>query len=356
MSRKGFPRFTDTTPPRLSRRDFMASALIAGGFLPQSNDRRQGRRRRRHSVERIDPSEIPAYQYRTLSVEHFPELQDEYDRARSDGQLSRNRVFRDEISPLSFELPPNIPAAKSVVVVAAFAKAMYANFHLDGQVYRVLVPFQYYNDDLNPEHLNQIVQSDIIKESGRRVVDVTKRVPLKLLAARSGLGRYGRNNLIYVDKMGSFNLLYAFLTDYPFPDNNWSALEIENTCRHCHRCDHICPTNCMSRRSFAIDIDQCITLYNENAGEFPNWIHSSMHNALMGCMECQFPCPVNEWVGGVSGSLEDISEDETRKILAGTPDGALLQSLHRKLKGFPADDSKELFPTLTRNLGVLIRA
>jgi len=200
------------------------------------------------------------------------------------------------------------------------------------------------------------VQNDIIKEPGHRVVNVTKRVPLKLLAARSGLGRYGRNNLIYVDKMGSFNLLYAFLTDYPFPEDNWSALEIEIACRHCHRCDHICPTNCMSRRSFAIDIDKCITLYNENAGEFPNWIHSSMHNALMGCMECQFPCPVNEWVGGVSGSLEDVSEDETRKILAGTPDEALLQSLHRKLRGFPADDSRELFPTLTRNLGVLIRA
>jgi epoxyqueuosine reductase len=354
MSRTGFPRFCDTTS-RLSRRDFLASALAAGAFLPQSRGQRGRGRRHRSSVERIDPSQIPAYQYRTLSLSHFPALQDEYEKTRSNGQLSRNKVFRNEITPLSFKPPGDFPDAKSVVVVAAFARTMYANFHLDGQVYRILVPFQYYRDELNPESLENIVQKDIIKESGHRVVDITERVPLKLLAARSGLGRYGRNNLIFVSPMGSFNVLYAFLTDYSFPDDSWSALDILDACNHCHRCDHICPTNCFSRRSFVIDIDRCITLYNENTGDFPNWIHRSMHNALMGCMECQSPCPVNEWVDQASGNLEDVSEDETRKILEGTIDDAMLKSLQRKLRGFPADDSRELLPILTRNLGALIR-
>ncbi len=352
MSETGFPRFSET-PFRLSRRDFLESTFFAGALLPLSFDseQRRGRGRRRRSV---DPSQIPAYRYRTLPVSRFPALQDEYDKARGDGQLSRNRVFRDQISPLSFKVPGNFTGAKSVVVVAVFAKTMYANFRLDGQAYRIMVPFQYYDDDLNAENLKNVVQKEVIKETGHRVVDITEQVPLKLLAARSGLGRYGRNNLIFVDGMGSFNLLHAFLTDYAFSNDGWSSLDVLNECRRCHRCDRSCPTYCIDRRSFIIDIDQCFTLYNENTGAFPNFIHPSMHHALMGCMRCQSPCPVN--FNEVSAELDDISEAETRKILAGTPDDALLKSLQRKLRGFPAAGSKELFPILTRNLSVLIRS
>jgi epoxyqueuosine reductase len=230
-----------------------------------------------------------------------------------------------------------------------------------------MVPFQYYEDDLNAESLRTIVQKEIIKEPGHRVVDISQRVPLKLLAARSGLGRYGRNNLVFVDGMGSYSLLYAFLTDYTFPGDDWSSMDILDECNRCHRCESSCPTSCIDRRSFsifptscvgqrsfAIDVDHCITLYNENPGPFPNWIHPSMHHALMGCMRCQSPCPAN--FEEVTAELGDITEDETRKILAGTPDDALLVSLQRKLRAFPAYGSKEMFPLLTRNLSVLIRS
>jgi epoxyqueuosine reductase len=38
---------------------------------------------------------------------------------------------------------------------------------------------------------------------------------LKRLAVRSGLARYGRNNVTYVEGMGSFLELSASLTDMP---------------------------------------------------------------------------------------------------------------------------------------------
>jgi hypothetical protein len=81
-----------------------------------------------------------------------------------------------------------------------------------------------------------------------------------------------------------------------------------------------------------------------------------MHHALMGCMKCKSPCPVNEGIAELSGSLEDITEDETRKILKGTPDDVLLKSLQRKLRQFRAVASKEQFPIMSRNLRALIRA
>ena len=321
--------------------------------MPQAFGQR-GRGRR--FAPRVDPSQIPAYKFRTVSVSQFPALQAEYDRFRGDVRLSRSKTFQDKVASLNFRLPRDFPNAKSVIVVAAFAKTMYANFQLQGRSYRIMVPFQYYLDDLNARTLTEIVRKDIIKEPGHRVVDISETVPLKHLAARSGLGRYGRNNVIFVDGMGSYNLLYAFLTDYSFPDNSWSEIELLDICRRCDHCDRICPTYCISRGNFLINIDKCITLYNENAGSFPNWILGSMHHALMGCMRCQAPCRVNGGVADISGQLEDITEEETRKVLQGTPDETLLVSLQRKLRQFPAAASRELFPILTRNLNALIRA
>ncbi len=202
--------------------------------------------------------------------------------------------------------------------MAAFVKPMYVNFHLDGSAYRVLVPPQYYKDDMNSAALKGIVQKDIVQKAGSRVVDVSDRIPLKLLAARAGLGYYGRNNLIFVEGMGSYNLLYAFLTDHQFAEDGWTPLEVLDRCRRCDHCDRICPTGSILRSNFVIDIDKCLTLYNENPGAFPNWMPPSAHHALMGCLKCQSPCPVNGGIADLYGTMEDISEEETRKILKGS--------------------------------------
>jgi epoxyqueuosine reductase len=339
--------------PGLTRREMLTQALMAGVLLPQRLGNRGGRGGMRSRV--IDPAQIPAYKYRTLPVSRFAELQAEYDKYKNDSGISRNKAFRDEVTPLNFKVPADFSNAKSVVVMATFAKLMYVNFHLDGKTIRVMVPPQYYADDMNAEKLKSIIQKDIVKRADSRVVDISNRVPLKPLAAHSGLGRYGRNNLIFVEGMGTFNLLAAFLTDQTFPEDNWTAINILDACRRCDHCDRICPTGSISRSNFLLNIDRCITLYNENPGDFPNWIMKSSHHALMGCVRCQDPCPENSGFSSVTGNLEDISEEETQKILNGISDDTLLKALQRKLKDFPAAESKATFPVLTRNLNVLAR-
>ena len=233
---------------------------------------------------------------------------------------------------------------------------MTADFLVDGQARRLTVPPQYYRDGLNASTLPAVVRNEILKAPAARVVDITERVPLKLLAARSGLGRYGRNNLIFVDGMGSCNLLWAFLTDVPAPDDPWSELEVLEACGHCSHCDRACPTACIPRGSFAIDAGRCLTLFNENEGKFPNFILPSMHHALMGCMRCQTSCPEDRGFTGITASLGEIASEGTRKILDGAPDATLLASLRRTLAGFPALETDAQFPILTRNLKALIRS
>jgi epoxyqueuosine reductase len=347
-----------TTSAQLSRREWLQQAMAAAVFLPQDFPGGWGGRGRRQMRPRrtVDPSQIPPYKYRVLPVGRFQALQKEFDAARNNGQLGRNKMYLDQIAPLNFKVPGDFAGAKSVIVVAAYSKNMYSNFWLDGSSHRIMIPFQYYNDDLNADRLKAILQKDVIKAAGRRIVDVSSKVPLKLLAARSGLGRYARNSLVFVDGMGSYNVLHAFLTDHPFAEDNWTNLEILEECNRCHACERTCPTRCISRWSYSTNIDKCLTLYNENPGEFPNYILGSMHHALMGCMQCKAPCPANEGIAELSGNLEDVSEEETRKILRGSPDDVLLKSLQRKLRQFRAAASKDQFPVLKRNLSALIRA
>ena len=359
------PKLQDFQPitkkSQWTRRELLQQAAMAAVFLPQDfpggpggwGGRGRGRFRPRRTV---DPSQIPAYKYRILPVGRFPSLQKEYDAARNNSQLGSTKLYRDQIASLNLGVPADFSNAKSVIVVAAYSKNMYSNFLLDGNSYRIMIPFQYYNDDLNADKIKTIIQKDVIKTPGRRIVDISQHAPLKLLAARSGLGRYARNSLIFVDGMGSYNMLYAFLTDHAFAEDNWTDLQILEECNHCHACERTCPTRCISRWNYSVNIDKCLTLYNENPGVFPNYILGSMHHALMGCMKCKEPCPANEGIAELSGKLEDISEEETRKILKGTPDDALLKSLQRKLRQFRAAASKDQFPILKRNLSVLIRA
>jgi epoxyqueuosine reductase len=125
-------------------------------------------------------------------------------------------------------------------------------------------------------------------------------------------------------------------------------------CQSCSVCRRRCPTGAIRTEEFVIDAGRCVTLYNEIDCEFPQWMPATAHNALIGCMRCQELCPMNIDVVSLSGTMEDITEEETTRILEGKPDDALLESLTRKLMGFYPAGSRERFPIFTRNLEVLV--
>jgi epoxyqueuosine reductase len=333
-----------------SRRDFLKRLIVTGSLFHLTGPNLFA------SVETTaNQVESPnfIFKYKTMSVDHFNDLQKDIDKVKRSGKISKHPVFRGYIKNKKFKLPENFPEAKFIVIMAVFTKLMKVNFHLDGATYETMIPPQYYDDGVSIDDLINVLQQQIIKEPGYRVENVSQ-IHLKLLAARSGLGKYGRNNIIFVDGMGSFITLYAFFTDFQFDEDNWQEMRMLEECEKCRNCVGICPTSCITMENFVIDVTKCITLYNEIEGKFPRWIRPTWHNAIMGCMKCQIPCPVNEKVPDYAGRLEDVTEEETRKILQGKCDEELIYSLNRKLKGFAAATSKEYFPIFTRNLGVLI--
>ncbi len=333
-----------------SRRDFLKRLIATGSLFHLTGSNLFA------SFEtRANQGESPAFifKYKTMSVDHLNDLQKDIDKIKSSGKISKHPVFKSYIKDKKFKIPENFPEARFLVIMAVFTKLMKVDFHLNGTTYETMIPPQYYDDGISINDLIKTIQQQIIKEPGYRV-EKASQIHLKLLAARSGLGNYGRNNIIFVDGMGSFITLYAFFTDFQFDKDNWQEIKMLEECEKCRNCLGICPTSCITMDNFVIDVTKCITLYNEIDGKFPRWIRPSWHNALMGCMKCQIPCPANEKVPDYAGRLEDVTEEETLKILQGESNDELINSLTKKLKGFTPATSIEYFPIFTRNLNVLI--
>ena len=296
------------------------------------------------------------YKFKTISVKHLPELQDDIDKLRSEGKLSDNEIYRSYIDSKKFKVPENLPDAKCIIILAIFTKLGLVNLHLNGKKHELMIPPQYYDDELTYEGIKDVVMTEIIKEPGYKTELATK-LHLKLLAVRSGLGKYGRNNICYVDEMGSLIKLIAYFTDYKFKEDNWAEIKMMDLCKNCKICMNNCPTNAISTTpedNFVINAGRCITLYNEIAGEFPDWIPSDAHNALKGCMRCQLTCPGNGEAIKKPERFDDITEEEIKRILEGNVDENLLSALSDRIKMFSHSNAEKAFPSFKRNLKVLL--
>jgi len=293
--------------------------------------------------------------HKVISVKHLSELQADIDKTEQDGKLSENKVFRYYIQDFKFQTPENFPQAKYIIVLAIEHNLAKINFQLNGQKHEIVFTSPYHKLAVTVEEMIELIKTEIIQDS-KYQVEHNRSMHLKLIAVRSGLGRYGRNNICYVDELGSFVSIYTFFTDYDFQVDNWQDLKMLDECENCSICYDNCPTGAISEESFVIDIEKCIPLYNEIQGEFPEWFQPGIHSSLMGCIRCQQFCPANEKAIEKIIQLEDITKEETKMILGGEFDEQLALSIGRKLKLFDNPKHGEYYiPVLKRNLEVLLK-
>jgi epoxyqueuosine reductase len=333
-----------------SRREFLKKLVAFGFVVPLAGDGVISA-----LASRVRAEETPAlsYRHRTMSVEHLGELRAWFDQLDRAGKLSAHPTYRSYVDGKTCTLPDDFKTAKTVIVAAVPVPLLRVAFHLDGGVIETMIPPGYYDAGIGADDVARALRADVIREPRYRV-ERAKGVFLKQLAVRTGLAEYGRNNIGYVDGMGSFLALYAFLTDWPPSGDDWHDLRMMELCETCRVCMHVCPDGCIREENFVIDAGRCLPLYNEIEGVFPDWIPARAHNSLVGCMRCQLPCPANRTVVKGAGRLEDVTEEETRTILDGKSDEALLATLARKLRGFDLASAESL-PAFSRNLAALIR-
>ncbi|NHJ04896.1 MAG: hypothetical protein EAX90_08740 [Candidatus Heimdallarchaeota archaeon] len=292
--------------------------------------------------------------YKVMSVKRLPDLQKDIDKLKQEGKMSEHKTFRSYIDPFKFEVPESFPEAKYLISLALETKLVLINFHYNNSKYDVMIPPNYGDHGATMDEVGEFILNEIIKETGYKV-ESTRKLHLKHLASRCGLGRHGRNNIIYVDELGSLVELYCFFTDYDFGEDNWKEVEMLENCEKCSVCIEKCPTQAISRENFIINVDRCLPLYNEVQGEIPNWIDADAHNAIMGCMKCQMYCPANRYAMKNPRRFQDITEEETKAILEGNNDEILVKSICEKLRMFIPEHAYYFMPVIKRNLEFLIK-
>jgi len=144
--------------------------------------------------------------------------------------------------------------------------------------------------------------------------------PMKTIAAMTGLARYGRNNLTYIEGLGSFYHLALLVSDVPCEDSPPCEPERLARCESCRACLATCPTGAIGEDRFLLHAERCLTFWNEKPPDvpFPAWVRPEWHNALVGCLLCQEVCPENRPFLAEIVEGPTFDEKTTRLLLAGT--------------------------------------
>ena len=285
------------------------------------------------------------FQGKIVSIEHVKELETEIMTRYQKGLLDSD-LYDAYLASFDFGCHQKLKNARSLIIVTVPQPQIRLTFLLENKSYPVVIPPTYYSAIDND--VADFLKS-VLEPQGYQLLKV--RLPEKLLAVRSGLAQYGKNNITYVKGMGSFQRPVVFISDYPCEEDNWGEAAVLEHCENCSACQKACPTNAMASDRFQLYAERCLTFHNESDAAFPQWLSPSWHNCLVGCMICQKACPANKDVIKWIEPGATFDNEETGLILDGVSKDRLPRKTLEKIKRL---DLMRYHDVLKRNLKALI--
>lgn len=250
---------------------------------------------------------------------------------------------------------PNLDfTIRSIIIVASPSPStVTVNFNWQGEKVPLKLPSTYMDMTTAPLRIESYL-NDFLKSMNYQI-KYAPRLPRNLLAVRSGLGTYGRNNLCYVEGLGSFINLVPFYSNIPCEDDIWHEMLQMDICKSCKACLDNCPTGAIVEERFLIKTERCLTYYNEvdSKWDFPEWVDKSSHNSIYGCSRCQDVCNVNKrYIDDNKIKPIEFTEEETSLLLEGKPIEELSRRMKRKIKVL---NMSNYLAALPRNLNILLK-
>ena len=289
--------------------------------------------------------EKAGYRGKIVSIGHVRELETEIMTRRRKGLLNPD-LYEAYLASFDFACKQSLKDARSLIIVTVPQPQVRVTFVREDKTYPVVIPPTYYSAVDND--LADLLKA-VLEPQGYQLQKV--RLPDKLLAVRSGLAQYGKNNITYVMGMGSFQRPVVFISDYPCEEDSWGEAAVLEQCENCSACLKACPTKAIVSDRFQLYAERCLTYHNESTKTFPQWLSASWHNCLVGCMICQKVCPANKDVVKWIEAGATFDNEETGLILSGVAKERLLPQTLEKFKGL---DIMSYYDVLGRNLQALI--
>jgi epoxyqueuosine reductase len=237
------------------------------------------------------------------------EVQEEIGQRRRSGELAAG-LYEAELAAVVEAEPP--PAEGTVVVIAKPRAASRIGFELEDGLFETILPPTYGRYRATFEEVRQDLATHGLPGAQVELL----MAPLKALATRLGLARYGRNNVTYVPGAGSYIQLCGYVTDARLRPSvpAAGAPRMLEECEGCTACRRACPTAAIDASRMLLRAERCLTFLNENPGDWPDWVPERAHTCLIGCLVCQRACPANPKL-----TVEDIglrfSPGETQALL-----------------------------------------
>lgn len=270
--------------------------------------------------------------------------------ALDQGEVTQS--FLDEYrESLTFSCPEEVGEPRALILTALLSPNVKVRFHLETGPFDAVIPSTYLYTEARTRALAAL--RSVLGAANYHVARAA--VPVKLLAVRTGLAQYGRNNVAYIKNMGSFVRLDAYCTDAPLAAQDFQGKGSWrlSSCPPCRNCHHVCPTGCIPYDGKIIDAERCLTYYNEHEGEWPEGLDLQGHNCLVGCVLCQERCPVDRVYVRIPKLVAEFDREETEWILRDLPADQLPATVRAKLAAL---DMEEYSTVLGRNLRALVAA
>jgi len=252
------------------------------------------------------------------------DVREDFDSLRAAGEID-GAFYEDNLAWFEYPEGITLQSPASVIIVAVPRPAHSLPFeHQNGRLDTILPPtyvnynklFEQVHDDMDSSVLRGTCCSELLK------------APLKAIAARLGLVAYGRNNITYIEGLGSYFQLVGVLTDAELPPPSGSISNhprMNPQCSDCSLCIQACPTKAIRSKRFLLGAQRCFTLHNESPQTWPEWILPlldlcfSAQPCVIGCLRCQAVCPMNRGLLKTEPAGISFTAGETQWLLEGKP-------------------------------------
>lgn len=111
-------------------------------------------------------------------------------------------------------------------------------------------------------------------------------LPERYIAAQSGVGFIGKNNLLITEKYGSYIFLGEIITNLEIESDR----PLENKCGDCQLCKVSCPTGAIKNENKP---NICLSYITQKKDIEEEWF-SKLKGRMFGCDTCQRVCPYNK--------------------------------------------------------------
>jgi len=291
------------------------------------------------------------YRWAAASVALVDEVRRVFERRLAAQEIEAG-YYRDNLGSLTWLEKSSFAEPASIILVAVPRPAHILVFNWGGHKIEAVLPPTYVRYRGTFADIRDDLAEAVAGFRGRlELLDA----PLKALGNRMGLLTHGRNNIGYVEGMGSYFQLVGLLSDMRLHEPGDAPRSEEALllrCEKCRTCAAACPTGAIDQERILLHAEKCYTLFSESLNPIPESLRPPSPRCLIGCLRCQDVCPENKGRLKYEPTGIAFTEDETESFL-GLAEGSErgLDEIRAKLRDLGLSGDTRLH---ARNLKILL--